>query len=59
MLFEVIMMFEICCFWMTMAIWVVSSLSNSQAKSLARDTHRKRWKGKVLKTNVVVSDSGI
>ena len=42
MLFGVIMMFEICCFWMTMAIWVVSSLSNSQVKSLARDTHRKR-----------------
>ena len=34
-------MFEICCFWMTMIIWVVSNHSNSQEKSLIKDTPRK------------------
>ena len=41
MLLGVIMMFEICWFWTTMTIWVVSSHSNSQEKSLIMDTPRK------------------
>ena len=31
------MIFEIYCFWTTMTIWMVSSHSNSQEKSLIRD----------------------
>ena len=41
MFLGVIMMFEICWFWTTMTIWMEPSPSNSQEKSLMRDTQRK------------------
>ena len=41
MLFGVILMFGICCFWMTMTIKLVSSHSNSQEKSKIKDPPRK------------------
>ena len=41
MLLGVIVMFEICCFSTTMTIWVMSSHSNSQEKSLIMDNPRK------------------
>ena len=51
-------MFEICCFWMTMTIWVVSSHSNSQEKSLIRDTQEVII-GKVIIINVLGGDSDV
>ena len=60
MLLGVIVMFKIYCFWTTMTIWVVSSHSNSQGKSMIRDTPMyKCFYGKVVITNVVGGDSDV
>ena len=40
MLLGVIVMFEIFCFWMTMTLLLEAYPSNSQEKSLIRDTPR-------------------